>query len=343
MISGTEKAHIPYLDGWRGLAVAFLLIGHFFPVAGLNFGSVGVRMFFVLSGLLMTRILFVQKAPLPLFYKRRIARIFPSVYVYLLAVAIVFALAGRELSLLELLSAATFTNNYVTPDRPWIMPLGHIWSLSVEEHAYIALSLIAVVTRSSPSRSLRAVALATGAIALTACVYGLIFDDARLAVLRIRSEVAAFGIFVSGLLFLWGRQRPASRLHPLAIPGLMAVGVAAHWWAIPTPFRLLVGCGAFALALNSLHQAPRLLHTLLEWAPLRQLGVWSFSVYLWQQPFYMLVHREGMHPALGLALSLAIGIGAFHLIEQPARTSLNRWWSAPAPASDGKAADTAQR
>lgn len=343
MISGTEKAHIPYLDGWRGLAVAFLLVGHFFPVPGLNLGSVGVRMFFVLPGLLMTRILFVQKAPLPLFYKRRVARIFPSVYVYLLVVTLVFVLSGRELSLLELLSAATFTNNYMMPDSPWIMPLGHIWSLSVEEHAYIALSLIAVVTRSSPRRSLRALALATAAIALTACLYGLFFGAAELAVLRIRSEVAAFGIFVSSLLFLWGRQGPGPgpRLHPLAIPCLMAAGVAAHWWTIPAPLRLLAGCGAFALALNSLHLAPRLLHSLLEWAPLRRLGLWSFSVYLWQQPFYMLVHREGMHPLLGLALSLAVGITAFHLIEQPARTSLNRWWSTPA--SQAKAAGTVQR
>ena len=77
MNGSSTNRHIPYLDGWRGLAVAFLLLGHFFPVDGINFGTVGVHLFFVLSGLLMTRILFVQKVPLALFYQRRIARIFP--------------------------------------------------------------------------------------------------------------------------------------------------------------------------------------------------------------------------------------------------------------------------
>ncbi|CAH0287860.1 hypothetical protein SRABI118_03981 [Massilia sp. Bi118] len=41
------KTHIPYLDGWRGLAIVFLLIGHFLPVPGLNFGAIGVSLFFV--------------------------------------------------------------------------------------------------------------------------------------------------------------------------------------------------------------------------------------------------------------------------------------------------------
>lgn len=326
-----KDAHLPYLDGWRGLAIACLLLGHFFPVGGLNFGTVGVHLFFVLSGLLMTRILFVQKVALGVFYKRRIARIFPSVYVYLMVVTILFALSGREIGILELLSAATFTNNYVTPDGPWTMPFGHIWSLSVEEHAYIALSVIAVATRISERRSIRAVGLATGAMALVVCLYAAVPAGGAPKGLWSHSEVAAFGIFASSLLFLCGAQRAGSALHPLALAALLAVGIAAHWWAVPVPVRLLVGCGAFALALNSLHRAPGILHRLLEWAPLRQAGTWSFSLYLWQQPFYQLVHHEGMHPALGLALSVIAGIAAFHTVEQPARAWLNRVWSQPAP------------
>lgn len=326
------SAHLPYLDGWRGLAIVCLFIGHFFAVPGINFGTIGVNLFFVLSGLLMTRILFIQKTPLGQFYKRRIARIFPSVYAYLALVSILFWLAGREVSMLELLSAATFTNNYVMPQGPWTMPFGHIWSLSVEEHAYVLLSIVAVVARASPQRSVRAVALSTGVIAFIACLYGIGVNVAAGASRWGQTEVAAFGIFASGLLLLCGAQTPQARQHPLAVPALLLVGLAAHWWSVPGVVRLLVGCSAFALAVNSLHRAPALLHSVLEWAPLRQLGVWSFSLYLWQQPFYQLVHHFGMDPLLGVALSLLTGATAFYVIEKPARSYLNRAWSGTAPA-----------
>ena len=329
--------HLPYLDGWRGLAIACLLLGHFFAVPGINFGTVGVHLFFVLSGLLMTRILFVQKPPLRLFYQRRIARIFPSVYVYLLVVSLLFLLGGRELSMLELLTAATFTNNYILPAGNWTMPFGHIWSLSVEEHAYVLLSLVAVATRSSARRSLLGVGLVVGTIVLLAGAYGVAGVP---KVTWHHSEVAAYGIFASSLVFLWRGRHGGLSAHPLAVPLLMLIGLAAHWWSAPAPLRLLVGCGAFALALNSLERAPARLHALLSWAPLRRLGVWSFSLYLWQQPFYQLVRHEGMHPALGLALGLVVGVAAFYAIEQPARDYLNRRW-APAPAPLGDAQKTA--
>ena len=67
-----------YLDGWRGLAIGILLIGHFFPVPGINLGAVGVNLFFVLSGWLMARLLFVQQVSSASFYRRRISRIFPA-------------------------------------------------------------------------------------------------------------------------------------------------------------------------------------------------------------------------------------------------------------------------
>ncbi|MFC5550621.1 acyltransferase family protein [Massilia aerilata] len=120
------KTHIPYLDGWRGLAIVFLLIGHFLPVPGLNFGAIGVSLFFVLSGFLMSKILFIEKAPLPIFYRRRISRILPSVVVLLAVVSLTYLVTGRKISAYELLSAATFTNNYFVGAETWTMPLGHI-------------------------------------------------------------------------------------------------------------------------------------------------------------------------------------------------------------------------
>jgi peptidoglycan/LPS O-acetylase OafA/YrhL len=330
----SANGHIPYLDGWRGLAIAFLLLGHFFPINGINFGTVGVHLFFVLSGLLMTRILFVQKVPLALFYQRRIARIFPSVYVFLTIVTLAFVVAGREVKVFELMTAATFTNNYLSLPGPWTMPFGHIWSLSVEEHAYVVLSIAAVATRMSEKRSVRAMGFATAAMATIACLYWLMFSGATLSGLWLHSEVSAFGIFASGFLFLCGARRNQAPLGQLTVPVLLLVGIAAHWWSAPAPVRLIVGCGAFALALNSLQRAPVAVRAVLELAPLRQLGVWSFSIYLWQQPFYQLVHHSGMHPLLGITLSLIIGVAAFYLVEKPAREYLNQLWAKPPVLAD---------
>lgn len=327
----SDPKHIACLDGWRGAAIAALLLGHFYPVPGLNFGTLGVNLFFVLSGLLMTRILFVQKQPLGIFYRRRVARIFPSVYVFLGVTTLAFLLAGRELSPLELLSAATFTNNYIVPEGPWRMPVGHIWSLSVEEHAYVLLSLLAVLTRASGQRSVRAVGMATAAIALVALLYASINDGAALARLWLHSEVSAFGIFASSLVFLCGGGQRRAGWDRVAVPLLLLVGCAAHWWSAQAPLRLLLGCGAFALAVTRLQHAPWVVIRVFELAPLRQLGVWSFSLYLWQQPFYQLVRHDGMHPALGLGLSLLVGAAAHYLIEKPARAWLNAHWGKPAP------------
>lgn len=325
-------AYLPFLDGWRGIAVGLLLLGHFFPVPGINFGTVGVHLFFVLSGFLMTRILFVQKVPLKQFYQRRIARVFPSVYVFLTTVTLIFIVSGRDVSLVELLTAATFTNNYLLPPGQWTMPFGHIWSLSVEEHAYVVLSVAAVLSRSTPGRSVRALALLTGATVLAILLYALVLDSKAVTRAWGHSEVAAFGIFASGLLFLCLAQGPGARPRPWMVAALLVVGLGAHWWSVPAAVRLLVGCGAFALALNWLAATPGILRRALEFAPLRWLGACSFSLYLWQQPFYQLVRHAGLDPALGLALSLATGVLAFYTIEQPARRYLNARWSQPVAA-----------
>jgi peptidoglycan/LPS O-acetylase OafA/YrhL len=291
------KTHIPYLDGWRGLAIVFLLIGHFFPISGINFGAIGVALFFVLSGFLMSKILFIDKVPLPIFYRRRISRI--------------------------LLPAATFTNNYFVVTGNWTMPVGHIWSLSVEEHAYVVLSLLALSCRARKTSGLGELGVIAGTAAAIAAAYWFAFGRNPPPGLWLHTEVAAFGIMMSGFLLLAFRKHRFA-LPAFAVPLLVVLGISAYWWRVVPPATLVIGCSAFALALNLLDRSPGLFRTLLECRLLRQFGVWSYSLYLWQQPFYMLAKREGLPAPLGLACTLAVGIGAFYLVENPARLWLNR-------------------
>jgi peptidoglycan/LPS O-acetylase OafA/YrhL len=317
------KTHIPYLDGWRGLAIVFLLIGHFFPVPGINFGAVGVALFFVLSGFLMSRILFLDRVPLSLFYRRRIARILPSVFVFVLVVALSYLLLGRQVSSFELLAAATFTNNYFVAAGAWTMPLGHIWSLSVEEHAYILLSLLALSCRARKTGGVAELGLVSAMAATIAVTYWIVYGNRHVPGLWLHTEVAAFGIVASGFVLLcFQKHRPA--LPAFAAPLLVMLGIAAYWWRFPPPVNLVAGCGAFALALNLMDRSPGLFRSILELRALRQMGVWSFSLYLWQQPFYMLMDQAGLTAAQALACALAVGVAAFYLIEHPARAWLNR-------------------
>lgn len=339
-----NSKNIPYLDGWRGLAIALLLVGHFFPVPGINLGSVGVNLFFVLSGVLMARLLFVDHVPIPTFYRRRASRIFPAVFCFLVLVVATYLALGIEVSWAETASAAAFVNNYFPgPPGAAVMPFGHIWSLCVEEHSYVVLSLVAVLARAGRVPARRTVGLLALALVAIGAWYWFTYRGEHLESERwIHSEVSAFGIFASAYLALTLLGRGERRIPFFVVPGLVVAGVCLHWWSVPAPLRTTLGVGAFALAINLLPKAGAFVHAGLSLAPLRKLGLWSFSIYLWQQPMYLYVHRHGLSPVLGVALAIVAGIVSFYCLENPARSYLNRKWAGGARQPAGAAAAAPQ-
>jgi peptidoglycan/LPS O-acetylase OafA/YrhL len=138
--------------------------------------------------------------------------------------------------------------------------------------------------------------------------------------------VSAFGILVSALLLMCLHGERKRQVPGIVILMLGGFGVALHWWSVPLGVRALAGVGALALAVNLLERAPDWLHALLSGRPLRQLGVWSFSIYLWQQPFYLAVSDGHLSAMAGAGAALLAGIASFYLVEQPARAYLNRRW-----------------
>src|SRR5690348_2543578 len=138
-----SSRNIPSLDGLRAISICFVLIAHLtgtphFPraLAPLDkLGEFGVRIFFVISGYLITSILLKElcrKGTISLrrFYFRRALRLFPAAY---FLIAIVAAMAAKQIVQLahwDMAFALTYTMNYYNA-RGW--PLGHLWSLAVEE------------------------------------------------------------------------------------------------------------------------------------------------------------------------------------------------------------------
>lgn len=315
---------VDHLDGWRGLAILLVLQSHFLPWPAIDSGQFGVDIFFCLSGLLMSNLLFVKRVPLVQFYKRRISRILPAFVLFVTVVYSVAAVQGVGRGWDEIVSTLLFLRTYL-PDHPDIwntgLPIGHLWSLNVEEHSYVLLSLLTLV---AVLRGREAWVLG----AISAVVMGLYYvyeTSPRFAntSFEIRTEIAASFLLVSAGYFLV-RHRVAPHVRPWMPLAALVIASAgylphAHWWvsAIVSPLCL-------AFCVNHLELTPAGVRQVLTWAPLRRFGIWSYSIYLWQQPFF--AHKASLPAGTAVFGALLAGLASFYLLENPCREWINRRW-----------------
>ncbi|MDO9182353.1 MAG: hypothetical protein Q7U04_08080, partial [Bacteriovorax sp.] len=126
-------------------------------------------------------------------------------------------------------------------------------------------------------------------------------------------------IVFSAFLVLLFQKVKIPTLPALCYPAIILLGLACYWWSVPLPVRGFIGVGLFAIAVNLLPTAPSIVKNVLSFAPLKILGQFSFSIYLWQQIFYL----KDLPPWLGLNLAIMSGVTSYFLIEKPARLYLN--------------------
>src|SRR5215204_4069012 len=129
---------IPSLDGLRGISIGLVMLAHLKGTTGvpsllstplLDHGTLGVRIFFVISGFLITRLIVQEieqtgRLSIRLFFIRRALRIFPAFYLYLAVIALASSLHWLDIPASNLMFAATYTMNYVLDGR-W--ETGHLW------------------------------------------------------------------------------------------------------------------------------------------------------------------------------------------------------------------------
>ncbi len=359
---------LPYaagLDGLRAVAVTAVLVFHA-AVPGTPGGFLGVDLFFVISGFLITSLLLVDferrgKVGLVDFYVRRARRLLPAVYLLLIAVTAYCALFARgELESLrgQVLSALAYVTNwyFVVVHQSYFQALGrpplllHLWSLALEEQYYIAWALVLALVLPRLRRRRRPLAIGLvlgvlGSTALMAALYNPFADPSRVYYGTF-THVAP--LLVGSLLALF--WNPA-RLRPIIAPGAVTVldvagaaALAAFVWFVANAtqnstwmyrggFLVVALIGAVAVAV-AVHPASRVGRA-LGWSPILWLGVRSYSIYLWHWPVFVLTRPHLDVPLSGvplfvvrMAITLVLADLAFRFVETPIRRgALSRWFA----------------
>jgi peptidoglycan/LPS O-acetylase OafA/YrhL len=326
---GAGPDRLLFLDGWRGMAILLVILGHFFWFLPRTIGSAGVECFFVLSGRLMAEILIVRRHPLPSFVARRAARVLPALACYVLSIAAIIVATlgigeGPRL-LVEIGAAFGFFQNYL-PEESVITAFQHLWSLAVEEHSYLLLALIAGLF----VRDRKAAMIAAFALAFLAFLNGIRLGGAPVEQHAYwRSDVRAGSVLLSFGTFLWARNhfsRGRGALWGWASPLCLAAGMTLLVApGLAEPVRYGAGTLLVALSVATLDVADARFRALFEAPVLVWFGLISFSLYLWQQPLFLVAMSGG--PVLPcIAVAVAVAVASYHLVERPGRAWLNARW-----------------
>lgn len=333
-----RSGYLPSLDGWRALAIVWVLLAHdqmrMPPRIHLllnETGDRGVLLFFALSGLLICGRLLREEEEsgaisLKGFYLRRVFRIQPAAMVYLLFIAGCMLLHVLPAHWKGVAGAALMVRNLWPGEQGYeFWFTSHFWSLSVEEHFYLVLPAFLVLVR-------RRRLLILGSLAVLLEVWRLYaFHHPRLLSWTwqpyLRTDMAVSVILLgsaAALALALPQMRSAATrfLHP----ELALVYVASVYWRLQVhhstyDHALLITTFPPLLVSTMLH--PRAWMTrALEWRPLRYLGRISFSLYLWQQFFFVPVHPPTAgewrsHWVLCWAATLLMAALSYHLVETP--------------------------
>lgn len=329
-------AYRPDLDGLRAVAVLAVVVFHFVPSAAPG-GFVGVDVFFVLSGFLITKLTAgrIERGTFSFldFYARRARRLLPALVLVVVACLVVGqqvyspseqAALGAASTAAALFGANLYfhqTTDYFTAPVE-TRPLLHLWSLGVEEQFYLLAPVVLVVLARWRRARLAVVAGAVGA-SLLACVVTTSTDPSAAFYLP---WFRGWELGLGGLLALWSRSVPASVRTPLAGVGLLAVLVAifgfSHATRFPGAAALLPTLGTLALLAAGAHTP---IARALSVAPLRAIGRWSYAWYLWHWPvltfatFWLLRAPTAIEATVLAAGSLAIAAASTRWLEDPLR------------------------
>ncbi len=345
----------PALDGVRAVAVSSVLLFHF-GVGAAGGGFLGVDVFLVLSGFLITTLLLREHAEtgrirIGQFYGRRARRLLPCLFLVLGAVVAFARVAADEHQLVQLRGDALSSLLYVANWRFILSggsyfdhfspsPLTHLWSLAIEEQWYLLLplavvGLIALIgLPTGRQRSVWVRIMVAGAITSAVLMTALV-NDANVNRVYYGTDTRAQALFIGTALavLLYSRSfsRPARRrLDFLGLLGLAGCVVmfwrvgATDQWMYRGGFALIAILAALLIS-GAVSSSYGLTQRLLSIPPLPEIGRISYGIYLWHWPVFVYLDelRTGLSGAslltLRCAVTILISIASYSLVERPIR------------------------
>lgn len=355
MRAGDEKAHrgelmqrLTALDGLRTVAV-LLVFAHHIDQHALPGGFIGVDVFFVMSGYLITSLLLRERQmtghiSVSRFYLRRALRLYPALLALVLVVTPIAAVEQIGWPIPDGLAALSYVTNFWSSIFGHLTLLLHTWSLSVEEQFYLVwpVMLLFMLRRNLPLRS----------ILIVLAAISLLITYAASAVPTIHHHVVIqylptshLAELAAGILLAVGGlhepKRWLIRLSglPVALAALGALVVAEFtlsadwWWAFPFA---TIACWP-PVAHLVLHRESWI-SAALRFPPVVWLGRRSYAFYLWHYPIILLLDRQPALThweiaAIALPLTLAIAAASWRLVETPFLRLKARFEQSPVAAS----------
>lgn len=357
---------MPALDGLRALAVMAVVLYHG-EVSGLPGGFLGVEIFFVISGYLITALLISERqrtggTAYLAFWARRARRLLPALFALAAVVGLVWVLfVPGELARIrgDFVASLTYVTNWYqilvhqsyfeAIGRP--SPLRHLWSLAVEEQFYlvwpIALAVIYRLTRGRRGH----IAIVTMGLALASAVWAIILFTPGVDPSRVYygTDTRASGVLLGAVLAIvvppWemhARVRSAGRG---IITALGAIGLAGILYMVlrVNEFDPFIYQGGFvvldlltlAVIISLVHPVSTPFAKFFALPPLLWVGRRSYGIYLWHWPIFVLT-RPGVDVdvngwlllILRLILTFAVAEVSYRFVEMPVRNgALSRLWS----------------
>jgi peptidoglycan/LPS O-acetylase OafA/YrhL len=360
-----EAGRIPCLDGLRAVSIVLVVAEHSFRIDGQsaiarhfvgNIGFIGVSAFFALSGFLITLLLVREqrregRISLRQFYRRRALRIMPAYATYLAFLLLLAVGGGLTLTARDWTAALTYSMNFV--DHPsW--EVGHAWSLSVEEQFYLVWPVLVLLL--SPAR---AVPMVVGYLAVAPIVRAvMLVETGSVEVIEQATLLHIDAIAAGSLLALLSTNAAlVARFSPAAGTAARGVLIGAGCLLLSysfeelAPFRMryfnetlrysvdaaalatIVWCAPFA--------ASTWLGRVLESRAFTTVGMLSYSLYLWQQPFLNPHGSQWFNaPPVSLLLTVCAAVASYYFVEAPFLRLKNGGYAKPSRAVATAAAGT---
>jgi peptidoglycan/LPS O-acetylase OafA/YrhL len=343
----------PDIDGLRAIAVLSVLAFHT-GVLHMGGGFIGVDVFFVISGYLISSIVFAEIAQsrfsIVAFYERRIRRIFPALlalFFVLTIFAAVFLLPGELDDYGKSLIAATlsFSNFYFWQQSGYFdlhnsSLLLHTWSLAVEEQFYILFPIFLVIVRRLFPQRMRLAVIILFFVSLASSVVTVSLSrDTAFYMPYTRAWELLIGTLLS--LGVFPKLRSVWSRNLVALLGIGMILFACFFYSRLILFpglSALLPCIGCALVIGAGVEGRSIVYSVLAWRPFVFLGLISYSLYLWHWPVIM-VYRMGIFDVsawferaysgklapdrfdhiLEIGVSLILAILSWRFVEQPFR------------------------